>query len=950
LAAIKHTELFDFPAYQQALKEVKASTADFGKSVEGVIDRISKSQAELTAKFAEFSAQLKSMNVASPGAGNGLKGMAEQINQVSLASREYQATQASMADVLTLQKGSIKELESTFKSLKNQLASLKPTQADYAAQVGIIKGRLDLILPSLTAFNNAVKAQKQTIDFAEGSYKAMSAQMAALKAQLQAMPNAFNAVTGNLNKNNKEAVAIVQKIGTIDTALKAADASMGQYSRNVGNYTSAFSKGFGAIRQLAYILPGIGLAGIFNIIFEGIGKVVTEMGLFEGKTTEAQKAILALNKGLESDAYKNAIVNVSTLREDVELAKQGFISKEGVLKEYNDTIGKTTGQVDSLDKAEAALIKNGDAYVQMVLYKTAAQLSAAEAAKKMVEAAIKQQELEQNIARNATEQVKAAARGDKEGSGLAQFQDSYLRQQEAQLKKESEEAIKSASSIAEDFQKKAAEISKKFNFDFFGSGKKGGETPEDALKRAVDAQEKALKRSYDKRIKENDILLAQQEIDQQEFEKRKYALTVAYVQAAIAAELRLGKKASQDKIDGYRSLLDSLDVEREKHDAKQFAKLKAGTRANFDTVDPTSRSGAVSNTGKSTVGDAVEPGLKKQMDSELAAEKLLFETIAAGRDLDFRDELDHLERIKAIRVKYKQDTAEAEYAIKKLMVERERDLEKRRDQLIQDAVMTGFGIIQEQFDAGFDRRISKLDAEKQKELDNAGNNAAAKEKIEKAYNQRIAKEKRKQAVADKAAALVEVAVNTALAVSKELRIWGAALAGPFIAIDIATGLIQAAAIAAKPIPAFKEGTGHAPRGTAIVGEEGFELIERNGRITRTPDGPSITNLQGGEKIYTHEASKRLIEDSIKYQQMHDIIAVGNLQSKLALEIRRDSKAHEIQKMAEAMSAGGINKAVLTEAFEQAIKKIPIHQTIIDERGQLKRIQEINERRTYLNGR
>jgi hypothetical protein len=48
---------------------------------------------------------------------------------------------------------------------------------------------------------------------------------------------------------------------------------MGNNQRNVGNYASGFQKAFGFLRQAAYIIPGIGVAGIFNLIFEGVTKV-----------------------------------------------------------------------------------------------------------------------------------------------------------------------------------------------------------------------------------------------------------------------------------------------------------------------------------------------------------------------------------------------------------------------------------------------------------------------------------------------------------------------------------------------------------------------------------------------------------------------------------------------------------------------------------------------------
>lgn len=82
------------------------------------------------------------------------------------------------------------------------------------------------------------------------------------------------------------------------------------------------------------------------------------------------------------DSFVNAYKAVATLSSEIDLAKQGLISKEGVVKSYNETIGKTTGLVTSLEEAEAGLIANSDAYIQMMLNKSVAQIAYGKAAEK----------------------------------------------------------------------------------------------------------------------------------------------------------------------------------------------------------------------------------------------------------------------------------------------------------------------------------------------------------------------------------------------------------------------------------------------------------------------------------------------------------------------------------------------------------------------------------------
>ncbi|WP_462427199.1 phage tail tape measure protein [Fusobacterium varium] len=58
---------------------------------------------------------------------------------------------------------------------------------------------------------------------------------------------------------------------------------------------------------------------------------------------------------------------------------------------------------------------------------------------------------------------------------------------------------------------------------------------------------------------------------------------------------------------------------------------------------------------------------------------------------------------------------------------------------------------------------------------------------------------------------------------------------------------------------FAEGTNYAPRGVALVAEEGQELIEKNGKFILTDNsGPQLFNFSGGEKVYTAEETKKML--------------------------------------------------------------------------------------------
>jgi hypothetical protein len=126
-------------------------------------------------------------------------------------------------------------------------------------------------------------------------------------AQMQARLDELRVAYNNLSLAEKENVAIggvwLAEIKQLDTAVKANAATQGVHNKEVGNYSGALQKAgngltsmFGQLRQLAYILPGIGVAGLFNLAFEAISKAAAALGLFNSKITLAESNLANLNE------------------------------------------------------------------------------------------------------------------------------------------------------------------------------------------------------------------------------------------------------------------------------------------------------------------------------------------------------------------------------------------------------------------------------------------------------------------------------------------------------------------------------------------------------------------------------------------------------------------------------------------------------------------------------
>lgn len=206
----------------------------------------------------------------------------------------------------------------------------------------------------------------------------------------------------------------------------------------------------------------------------------------------------------------------------------------------------------------------------------------------------------------------------------------------------------------------------------------------------------------------------------------------------------------------------------------------------------------------------------------------LIEEQAKAQKLQIKNTIDdEQERASAITLL----EAETQKAIRD---ERKKSADEQLEQLAQIAQATAdlFGSIIELQGIQSQKRIEEINAASEKEklaIEQSATSEADKQRKLEALQlrtaQKVAAEKRKQAIAEKAAAIFEATIGTAVAVAKA--------PDPIQkAIALAAGLAQIAIIAATPIPKFKRGgmvggKSHEAGGTLIEAERGEFVVNRN---------------------------------------------------------------------------------------------------------------------------
>jgi TP901 family phage tail tape measure protein len=230
------------------------------------------------------------------------------------------------------------------------------------------------------------------------------------------------------------------------------------------------------------------------------------------------------------------------------------------------------------------------------------------------------------------------------------------------------------------------------------------------------------------------------------------------------------------------------------------------------------------------------------------------------------------------------------------------------------------------FDNAAQRRENELieiDRWEAERIKLAGDNTEAITAIEEEAAERRKEIKRKQAKADRAEALFQIAIQTAINIVRATNL--------FERIAMAAlGVAQAAIVASKPLPQFAKGTTNAPEGQAIVGEKGREIVwdKRSNTTYVTPDAPTLTYLSKGSVVIPNNQTERI----------------------LSTKVDRNEIAYDKSTPTSSKSKGGIDYNRLGSTFEKAVTKIPLHQTTFDADGVREFVKRGNNRTERLNRR
>ena len=268
------------------------------------------------------------------------------------------------------------------KSLKDLKAQIKEAQGDLIAmsnEFGETSEQARMAAKRVAELQDSLGDAKNLVDAFNPDKK-----FVALGQALNGVLGGFTALTGAMGLLGVESEEVQKQLLKVQSAL-----ALSQGLNQIGDSINSF-KTLGKT-----IVNTLGKSGAIGLAIAGVTALGLALaGVFDRRKDEALEAYKTSLKDF-TRAAGDARANVAEMSQQLALAKDGFLSKDQVLKNFNATFGETLGTAESINDAERILNENAEAFIKNTGLKAQAQALYAKAAQDTAEILVKQQAIQE---------------------------------------------------------------------------------------------------------------------------------------------------------------------------------------------------------------------------------------------------------------------------------------------------------------------------------------------------------------------------------------------------------------------------------------------------------------------------------------------------------------------------------------------------------------------------
>ncbi len=220
---------------------------------------------------------------------------------------------------------SLKDYKKNIDELRGSLLGLEKDSEEYKKIAEELKDKQDKL-------NEVMSVGKEAVNAVDGSYNQLSATLSRLKKEWK-----------NMEIGTPEWEAMAVRINDINNQLKDADAQVGVFTRNVGDYANAFEEAFKVSAQGLSSMPGM-IGNIANTTKRLIP-------LIQKANATATTGLNGVKKALVSTGIGALIVAVGVLIANFDKIRDFFKGKDNPAKLAQDSFDSLKKSIDSLNES-----------------------------------------------------------------------------------------------------------------------------------------------------------------------------------------------------------------------------------------------------------------------------------------------------------------------------------------------------------------------------------------------------------------------------------------------------------------------------------------------------------------------------------------------------------------------------------------------------------------------
>ncbi len=799
-------------------------------------------------------------------------------NGYSVSTGKAAEKSISLTSQLKKMKAELSALDTAGQSGTKQFTNLSIAAAKLEDQIGDTRERIKTLSSDTFVFDAAVESVRGltgAFTAVQGAVGLFAEDNEELQAAIAASTSAMAILTG------------VQEVANIVTGQGAAKLGILTAAQSTFAAVTGTSTGALKVFRIALAATGIGLIVIALVAAYEAFKSFGEASDNAAASAENLNATLKETQKILNDNAKAALSNEDKLKVQRGQTREATAEENALIRENlnarNEAYKVQFAANEKLKRDQAALIKQSEKFNPFGAFTK----GGAEGAIKATKDQIKKNEDLITKGEQALVNIKTSfANNLGDEIALIEGEDAKKRIDEGQkiAKEAADKAAEAAKKTAEDLAK-AREKLLQLEADVFKSsldeqGKILAESNDQILELEKTFREAKFKKGSSEEIQaQKDLQNAIEEIKKQTIAKN-IELDKQAAEKILAAKLEAAKAAEGATLQVQLAALQNQQkLELESADALGKSKLEITTRYGL----------LIANVNKQ-IGDAI---LNTQINNLKTLE------IAEGTSLERRIELINVnaEKRKADATNSIKDEKELSSAIALINAETQQSItkenktenQKRFDEVLKYAeavgqTLTALNDLQKQLS---ENRIADINTEKETQLkainesfDTERSKIRQREALELRTQRAIAAEKTKQAKADKALALFNAAINTAVSITK-------AAGNPFlIALAAITGAAQIAVILAKPIPKFAQGgviggKPHSQGGTQIEAEKDEYIVKRSQSVKHRKELDAINTSTHAFKAMIEQRYVRpaIMNYVLNRQQERGVTVNASLNSK-----------------------------------------------------------------------